>query len=302
MLPEAFWESVVTGIRAETGNPLEQWKTRSLGGGCINAAHSLTDSATGTAHFVKVNDAALVDMFAAEAEALAEILATKTIRVPAPVCSGTACGQAFLVLEFIEMSGPRTAETESAMGRRLAALHRVTSPDGRFGWRRDNTIGSTPQHNSWSKDWPSFFAEHRLGFQLDLAARNGRSFSRAEALLDSVPSFFESYSPTPSLLHGDLWGGNAAVDSEGNPVIFDPATYYGDRETDLAFTEMFGGFGPLFYESYRESFPVDPGYGRRAELYNLYHVLNHFNLFGGAYASQAERIMARLLGARKSSD
>jgi fructosamine-3-kinase len=210
---------------------------------------------------------------------------------------GSAAGQAFLALEWIEFGGA-SSHTESALGERLARLHRVTAP--RFGWHRDNTIGATAQHNDWSDDWVRFLAAHRLGFQLDLAARHGaggRLVERGHRLCERLGEFFADHRPRPSLLHGDLWGGNWAADPAGDPVIFDPAVYFGDREADLAMTRLFGGFGRAFYAAYEAAWPLDPGAAERVALYNLYHVLNHLNLFGGGYRSQAEAMIERLLAA-----
>jgi fructosamine-3-kinase len=175
-------------------------------------------------------------------------------------------------------------------------MHRVTQ--ARFGWVQDNTIGSTPQINTPEEDWIVFWREHRLRFQLHLATRHGhggRLRERGERLLDEFPRLFAEYQPAASLLHGDLWSGNYAYTREGEPVIFDPAVYYGDREADLAMTELFGGFGREFYAAYREAYPLDEGYAVRKTLYNLYHVLNHLNLFGGGYLSQAQGMIDRLL-------
>jgi len=182
-------------------------------------------------------------------------------------------------------------------GRRLAALHRHTG-DG-FGWHRDNTIGATPQPNDAAGDWIDFYRHRRLAFQLSLAARRGlgrRALAKGERILDRLPGFFPGYRPDPSLLHGDLWGGNYGY-ADGQPVLFDPAVYHGDREADLAMTELFGGFPAEFHAAYRETWPLDPGYPVRRTLYNLYHVLNHYNLFGGGYAGQAERMLDELLAA-----
>ncbi|MFA7388288.1 MAG: fructosamine kinase family protein, partial [Thiohalobacteraceae bacterium] len=178
----------------------------------------------------------------------------------------------------------------------LAAMHRTTRTQ--FGWYRDNTIGSTPQINTPDSDWISFWRDRRLGFQLDLAARNGwgGELQRlGERLLVSVGALFQDYRPRPSLLHGDLWSGNHGYLADGCPVIFDPALYYGDREADVAMTELFGGFGADFYAGYRSSWPLDAGYVVRRQLYNLYHVLNHLNLFGGGYQGQALRLLRELL-------
>jgi fructosamine-3-kinase len=224
---------------------------------------------------------------------LREILASGTLLAPGPVCSGRADGQAYLVLDYLDLGG-RGSDAE--LGRQLAAMHRVSQE--RFGWWRDNSIGATHQSNASHEDWPTFWRDRRLGFQLALARRRGapgHMLSLGERLLGSVDAFFTTYHPVPSLLHGDLWGGNYGFLQGGEPVIFDPAVYYGDREADLAMTELFGGFSAHFHAAYREAWPLDPGYGARKTLYNLYHVLNHYNLFGGGYAGQAAAMVDRLL-------
>ena len=177
----------------------------------------------------------------------------------------------------------------------LAALHRTVAEA--YGWRRDNTIGSTPQLNEWSGHWLEFLCERRIGHQLDLALRRGnkRLSQRGEELLERMGDLFTDYTPVASLLHGDLWAGNSAATPGGEPVVFDPAVYYGDREADIAMTELFGGFGPRFYAAYNEAWPLDPGYRVRKTLYNLYHIINHFNMFGGGYGGQAERMIDQLL-------
>jgi fructosamine-3-kinase len=169
-----------------------------------------------------------------------------------------------------------------------------------FGWHRDNTIGSTSQPNSWCEEWLEFFRERRLRHQLTLARRTGhdaggRLQRRGGELLERLGAFFTSYRPAPSLLHGDLWGGNRAADGQGRPVIFDPAVYYGDREADIAMTRLFGAFSGEFYAAYEAAWPLDREAPRRIELYNLYHVLNHLNLFGGGYLAQAQGMIDRLL-------
>ncbi len=287
-----LWSDIGRRIAEATGRDFAVGARRDAGGGCINAAHVVEGG--GRSYFVKLNRASRLEMFEAEAAGLAEIAASGAIRAPVPVCSGTTGDSAWLVLEYLDLGGRGSG---AELGRRLAAMHRVTAAD--YGWRRDNTIGSTPQPNAPMADWPGFWAERRLGFQLELAARNGHrgSLQRGgERLLAALPAFFAGYAPAASLLHGDLWGGNYAFAADGEPVIFDPAVYYGDREADLAMTELFGGFPDAFYAAYRESYPLDAGYRVRKTLYNLYHVLNHLNLFGGSYGAQAERMIETLLG------
>lgn len=279
-------------IAAASGRSFAPTREDEAGGGCINRAFLLEGG--GERYFVKLNGSERLSMFEAEAEGLKEIATTETVRIPMPLCSGVAEGQAFLVLEYLPLHAS-DAHAQETLGRQLAQMHRVTAPT--FGWRRDNTIGSTPQPNTPMADWVAFWRDQRLGFQLQLAANSGGRALRGkgEQLLERLPAFFADYRPVASLLHGDLWGGNAAATADDEPVIFDPAVYYGDRETDIAMTELFGGFSARFHAAYREAWPLDAGYRTRKNLYNLYHVLNHFNLFGGGYLSQAERLMDGLL-------
>ncbi len=289
----SLWNQIATRITDATGTTFRLSGTHSVGGGCINATEVLEGD--GRRYFVKLNDAARLDMFEAEAAGLQEIVDSGTIRAPRPVVSGTAAGQAYLVLEYLDLGGRGGSQADTELGRQLAAMHRCTRPQ--YGWWRNNTIGATPQINTEGRDWVTFYREHRLRYQLELAAENGaaRLLRAGERLLDVLPGFFSAYAPPASLLHGDLWGGNHGTLHDGTPVIFDPAVYYGDREADLAMTELFGGFGSGFYAAYNEAWPLDAGYRVRRELYNLYHVLNHFNLFGGGYASQAEGMIGRLV-------
>lgn len=246
--------------------------------------------------FVKLASAAEADLFAAEADGLRALADARAVRVPEVLATMTTDTEAALVLEWLDF-GDTDARAEARLGQQLAALHRVEGPS--FGWHRDNTIGRTPQLNTPANHWPRFYAEHRLGFQLRLAERNGlqaRTVARGRVLADRCAEFFASYRPAPSLLHGDLWGGNWAVErSSGAPVLFDPAVYFGDREADLAMTRLFGGFGPAFYAAYEQAWPLDAGARTRRPLYDLYHVLNHYNLFGGGYGAQAGQLIDQLL-------
>ena len=282
-------------LEAATGLRFDRPPTVLAGGGGF-ASCQRWEGDNGPA-FVKVAPVERAAALQAEADALRELGGAGVIRVPGVLGCGTSGAQAFLALEWIDFApaGPRT---ETMLGEQLARLHRVTAP--RFGWHRDNTIGATPQHNNWSADWPEFFARYRIGFQLDLAERaghGGRWLDRGRMLGERLDVFFDGYRPQPSLLHGDLWGGNWAADASGAPVLFDPATYYGDREADLAMTQLFGGFGRAFYDAYHAAWPLDAGAGTRRELYNLYHVLNHLNLFGSGYRAQAGSMIERLLAA-----
>jgi len=287
------WLDIERSIREATGAPFTiEWRA-GAGGGCINECHVIRGR--GRAFFVKLNSPERAEMFSAEAAGLHEIARTKTVRVPEPVCHGASPAACWLALEHLEL---RSGDDRSMarLGRALACMHRVTGE--RYGWHRDNTIGATPQVNTRSGNWLAFWHERRLGYQLQLAGskgHSGRLVAAGERLLGALPSFFHGYTPPPSLLHGDLWSGNVGMETSGDPVIYDPAVYYGDREADLAMTELFGGFPASFYQAYGAEYPLDAGYPVRKHLYNLYHVLNHLNLFGGGYGAQAQRMIERLL-------
>lgn len=285
-------EAISESIERATGSSFAIEMVQSVSGGCINQAFCI--SGNGKNFFVKCNRASAVTMFSAESSALKTLAATGSIRVPQPVGFGKVASQSYLVLEALRIGTPGPDNWQT-MGQQLARLHRSTS--SLFGWHRDNTIGTTPQSNTQRSDWTEFFLEQRLRPQLKLAARQGMPLPQTEALPAAAGSLLAGHSPAPSLLHGDLWSGNAGFLECGTPVLFDPATYYGDRETDLAFSEFFGGFPSAFYEAYEAEWPVNPGYSHRKTLYNLYHVLNHANLFGGGYVRQAAEMIRHLVQA-----
>lgn len=286
-----MWTQIDARITQLTGEKFLSSQQRSVSGGCINQGYAVSDGQR--TYFVKLNQASLVDMFEAEALGLQQMLETNSIRVPKPICWGTEGNSAYIVLEWLELGRGNTQSWEK-MGQQLAAMHHWVGKDA-FGWDRNNTIGSTPQINTWTAAWGEFYVEHRLAYQFGRALRRGGHFPNQERLLEAIPELLADRQPQPSLVHGDLWGGNASCTVEGEPVIFDPAAYYGDREVDIAMTELFGGFPTAFYRGYNEVFPLDPGYERRKPLYNLYHILNHFNLFGGGYASQASGMIEQIL-------
>jgi len=234
-------------------------------------------------------------MFEAESAGLKEISQTNTIKVPQVILSGKTNDSAFLVLEKLSLVAS-SIQSDKQFGSQLAELHRTHQPQ--FGWQQNNTIGSSKQINTLTDSWVIFWQQHRLGFQLSLAASNGYDTTlihSGEKLCHSLAYFFSNYAPQPSLLHGDLWGGNVSAVDNAVPIIYDPACYYGDREADIAMTELFGGFSSIFYKSYNESFPLDCGYKVRKDLYNLYHILNHLNLFGRSYQQQAQHLIDLLL-------
>lgn len=288
-----LWQHIESEITDYTGQAFRLGKQQAVGGGCINQAMKLTDQSGEREFFIKLNQANRLPMFEAEAAALVEIAATRCLRVPQVVRTGVHGQQSYLVLEYLPlMAGANMAR----FGEQLAAMHACSAEQ--FGWRIDNTIGSTPQPNPPANDWLTFWREQRLGFQLSLAAERGGGGELqrlGERLLADCPALFAGYVPQPSMLHGDLWSGNYAGLADGTPVIFDPAFYYGDREAELAMTTLFGGFSTDFYAAYNVSWPLDAGYSVRKTFYNIYHIINHFNLFGGGYQAQAVAMMKQVL-------
>lgn len=232
--------------------------------------------------FVKRGPAARAPMYRAEAEGLAA-LAAAGVPVPRVYAAGEHCGAAMIEMDRLAL-GARP--DWPALGRMLATLHRHTAV--RYGWEADNWIGLAPQTNGWCADWSTFWFEKRLAPQAARAHAAGFAFD-----LQALRGLLADYRPPASLLHGDLWHGNVGFTPAG-PVLFDPAVYYGDRETDLAMTELFGGFPSAFYAAYDAAWPRDSGYAQRRDLYNLYHVLNHLNLFGSGYLRQAQGLVTRL--------
>jgi protein-ribulosamine 3-kinase len=287
--------ALAASLASALGCRVDPGPAAAVHGGCISRCWRW-ETATGPV-FVKQAGPDGLGMLEAERRGLEELRAAVALRAPAPLALGRFEGGAFLALEWIDLASA-TPAVEERLGEQLAALHRHRAD--RFGFDAGNFIGATPQPNGWREDWVVFLLEARLGFQLDLAAaggHGGRLQERGRRLLELLEVFFATYRPAPSLLHGDLWGGNWGADGSGAPVLYDPAVYYGDREADIAMTKLFGGFGPRFYSAYVASWPLDQAAGTRRDLYNLYHVLNHLNLFGGSYRAQAESMIDRLLAA-----
>jgi fructosamine-3-kinase len=286
------WQLVTEAMQAQLNEPIHLDKAQLVGEGNISQAWKVGDQ-QGRQWLVKSNHKHLLPMFKAESKGLKEIADSRTLRVPTPLCNGVAEHHAFLVMEYIQLHGSPSAEL---LAEKLAAMHHTTR--SHFGWRQSNTIGSTPQHNPSYSDWIDFWRYERLEYQLTLAKQKGFSvtaFTQGMQLASQLSCFFSDYKPQASLLHGDLWSGNYSADKQGQPVIYDPAIYYGDHEADLAMMELFGNPGKRFFSAYNEHFAIDMGYQTRKMLYNLYHILNHFNLFGGSYASQAQNMINQLL-------
>ena len=298
-LPVALIDALQEALCAHFGQAVAIKRITPIGGGSIAQTFVLEApperaflKRLPTTHAVHATQA---DLFTAEADGLRALAACTEIRAPEVLALGTCGGEAYLLLEHIDLH-PISDRHAEAAGYALAALHQVTGPH--FGWLRDNYIGATAQSNLPMDDWPAFFAEQRLRPQLESAAQHGASarfVSNGERLIERVPMLLAEHAPAASLVHGDLWKGNAALDPQGKLVLFDPAVYFGGRETDLAMMALFGGFPARLFAAYRSAWPLAEGFETRQELYQLYHIINHFNLFGDSYAIQAERTIERLL-------
>ena len=264
-----------------------------VAGGCIHQAFRLR---VGTAsYFLKCNEAGQAENFAAEADGLAALGAADLLRVPAPLARGVDAGMAWLLLEWLDLA-PLGRRAAARLGEALAALH--AAPRTHYGWPRDNYIGATGQENGEDDDWCRFFRERRLKPQLTRARAAGllgaADAAGIERIAGQLGQYFPDGAAAPALLHGDLWSGNAAQDTGGKPVVFDPAVYCGDPEADLAMMDLFGGFPAPFWAAYHAVLPQRAGHEARRDLYQLYHVLNHVNLFGAGYVGQARSLISRL--------
>lgn len=264
--------------------PVEIESSRSVGGGCINQTLALSLS-NGETVFLKQNDHPPDGMFEKEARGLNLMRkAQNGPRIPKVVALPEDPNPKFLVIEYIEEGAPGNGYYQR-FGQALANMHRTTRDH--YGLDHDNFIGSTVQKNTPATDGLVFFREHRLGFQQQLARERGllpvNADRKIDQLLDRLDQFLDLSGEQPALVHGDLWSGNTFADTAGRPCLVDPAVHFGLRETDLAMTELFGRLPQPFYDAYREAFPQNPGYEERKPIYNLYHLLNHLNLFGGSY-------------------
>lgn len=286
--------AVESALAARDGGAVEIAGARPASGGCIHEAW-LVSLADGRRVFVKADAAAPPDLFAREAEGLAALAAAGVLRVPAGALPGRAGATGFLVMEAIAEGRPGE-RFFADFGRRFAALHRATR-GSRCGFAHDNYIGGTAQPNGWADSWVDFFRDRRLGHQLRLARERGHADGElarlGDRLLERLGRWLDLPGEPACLLHGDLWSGNFLADAEGEPVLIDPAVYYGHREADLAMTRLFGGFAADFYAAYEEAWPLPPGHQERLPLYQLYHLLNHLNLFGAGYRGQCLAVLRR---------
>lgn len=285
------WQHISEHISQTLKQPFHIKQSNAIAGGCINSAYKLTGD-NGQVYFVKLNTATLETMFQVEFDSLNELLAVSGLRIPKPICFGTSNDKSYLVLEYLAMA---PSGNQQQLGVALAQMHKITA--SQYGWYQNNRIGSTPQSNRQHINWLTFWREERLLPQFKMLYDKGHKRALqppAEQLLNRLELIFANHQPPASLLHGDLWSGNVSFNTQGQPIIFDPALYYGDRETDLAMTELFGGFSQEFYQAYNATWPLEEAYKQRKIIYNLYHILNHANLFGTSYLSQAMSMMQGL--------
>lgn len=291
-LPAGLQRSLEETLRS-LGDPSAIQSARGVGGGCIHQTMCLDTLAN--RYLLKWNPSPAAAMYRAEAQGLAALYAVGAVRTPQVLaCVEPPDAPAYLLLEWIEPAGQ--AWDAARLGEELAELHRLGTAAA-YGFDADNFIGSTPQSNRWQPDWVTFFREERLRPQMMLAARNGLLPSdrrrRLERLMDRLDALLGNVKRRPALLHGDLWAGNVIGAANGQPVLIDPAVYYGDREAELAFTRLFGGFSLRFYQAYQSTVPLPADAAERVDLYNLYHLFNHLNLFGEMYAGEVDRALRR---------
>ena len=290
-IPRSLLEHLRDDLAGHTGRAVDIEREVPVGGGSINDCYRL-DTDAGR-FFVKVN---AVDrhpsLFEAEADGLHRLGSTGAIRVPKVMAFGEDHDTSYLLLEHID-SGLRSARFWEAFGRSLAQLHKNTSPS--FGLERNNYIGTLKQVNTPCTTWAAFFVSHRLEPQVRMARNRKRlgdgDVLRFEKLYAELPSLFPA--EPPALLHGDLWSGNFLCDASERPVLIDPAVYYGHREMDIAMTRLFGGFDDAFYAAYNNERPLQEGWQDRADLWNVYPLLVHVNLFGAPYTAQVQAILHR---------
>ncbi|VAW49949.1 Ribulosamine/erythrulosamine 3-kinase potentially involved in protein deglycation [hydrothermal vent metagenome] len=294
---QALSKSMNTQLTQQNLPTIQIITAHAIQGGDTHQAYQLHSGKQN--YFLKLAPAHNLSILQAELHNLQAIKQSNTLNCPPPYAAGIHQEHAWLLMEFITLN---KQGDDIQRGRDLAFMHHHIhhTPDTLkpFGWFEDNFIGRTRQSNIWSSDWISFYGQQRLQPQFEMSQLNGAPkslYQSGQALIERLPLWFQDYQPKPSLLHGDLWSGNSAFNTEGDPVFFDPACYYGDRETDIAMTELFSGFSSDFYNGYQEIFPLDSGYQNRKTLYNLYHTLNHFNLFGGSYLQQAQQTIQQLL-------
>ena len=291
-----FRDKLSTLISERSGETFIVNDYKALSGGDIHQSYCIDGS--DKRYFVKVNSKNNIALLNAEVLSLRAIVDNSGVLTPKVIYCGLCQGSGILVLEFFDIFAMDHYDA-FAFGQALAAMHQNPGEDA-YGFEQDNFIGVNPQINDWQSAWADFFAEQRIGVQLNLANRDQVHFAKVDEIIAASRLLLLNHQPKPSLLHGDLWHGNAGMTEKG-PLLYDPACYWGDRECDIAMSELFGGFSQEFYRGYDAVFPLEKGYQQRKKLYNLYHILNHANTFGGAYYSQAKTIINELFAQAAAS-
>ena len=286
------WPKLESRFKSDFGSSFVIHSADPVAGGDINLAfHLITNQGP---FFVKLNTPDRADMFATEREGLLELAKCSALRVPEPVSMGQTANAAYLCMEYLDL----VEEFDQArLGAAVAELHQ---PIGQaFGWQSNNFIGSSVQHNGWGDDWADFFWERRLEPQIMKMIDASSSFptSALNPLRQRVTNLLSDRSYEPSLVHGDLWHGNVGMTADGRVCLFDPAVYWGHSETDLAMARLFGGFSEEFFDAYDAARPQEAGYEVRRLIYQLYHLFNHFNLFGDSYLEQCTSHIGKILQA-----
>lgn len=280
-------------------------QVRLLGGGCISHAMQIalmSDRLGNRTLFAKSNTPSFTDNFKCEWDGLTALAATESISVPRPIAMGTAAERSWLITEWVE-TRPQTEQFFGEFGRQLAELHRATAST-QVGWPRDNFLGAATQRNTATDSWVEFVAQNRIGYQLQWAVDQQRADAKlrrqGEAIVAAMPDLLSGRADETSLLHGDLWSGNYLFgstheDLANGPVIIDPAVYNGCREAEFGMLKLFGSCPPEFYDAYQATWPLADGWKRRVNIYVLYHLLNHLNMFGSGYLGQCHHVASDIL-------
>jgi len=285
-----MWQDVEQAIKRETGDAFKIRDKQAISGGDINQAFKVSNGDKD--YFVKINDKDHISHFEAEAYALEQIDKVHQISCPRVIAYDSSTEQSFLILNFIPFCSASSTNWY-ILGQQLAHMHKKSS-HGQYGWQTDNYIGDTLQPNTWSSNWRTFFAEQRIAWQLQLLSEKSVKLGDIDHIAEVCHDALLHHITNPCLVHGDLWQGNLGF-TKSEAVIFDPACYYGDREVDIAMTELFGYLPKEFYQGYQDVYPLKQGFEQRKVIYNFYHILNHANLFGGVYIEQAKAILSRIM-------
>jgi len=288
-----MWKSIEKAIQETTSRAFSIESTSTVSNGDINQSYCISGS--NQQYFVKINDKKNIEQFNCEAYSLSKIRQSEQISCPSVITKGTTGDKSFLVLDYINFKQPDSLDWYN-LGQQIAylLLCTISTKNNQFGWTHDNFIGYSIQKNTWQESWSTFFTEQRIAWQLQKLHEKSIHLGNIDHIVDVCAKVLSDHKVVPCIVHGDLWQGNLGV-SEHQPVIFDPACYFGDREVDIAMTELFGRIPEDFYLGYQEIYPLNNSYEQRKQVYNFYHILNHANLFAGQYIEQSKAQLQRIL-------